>query len=109
MPWVAGLVAKILVVQNSTEELQEEVNRLCGDAWQNIHDAVDGSMHVGTFWECPMDDMYTFRARSHYFITHPTTFELPWKLQYPREKKYPACPTCGGNGEDRAVEDKNGG
>lgn len=109
MPWVTGLIAKILVVQNSKEELEEEINRICGEFWQEIYDARDGSMHVGASWECPPDDWNEFSARSHYFVTHPVTFELPFELKYPQERQYPPCSTCGGHGEDRKEEDDNGG
>ena len=109
MPWVSGLVAKILVVQNSEEELDDEVNRVCGEYWENIHDAIDGSMHVGNYLEVPLDDIALFMERSHYFIIHPTTFELPWNLKYPREKTYPPCVACDGHGENRSEQEDNDG
>ena len=105
--WVTGIIVKILLSQNSKEDLQEKLDDIAGSIWQTVHDAIDGSLHAAKPFEVPLDDWDSFYERSHYFITHATTFELPFELKYPSERIYPACPICGGSGEDRTEKEED--
>lgn len=107
--WARAIIAKVLVLRPTAEETTDGVNEFAKAWWERINDEQDGSLYISKVSQVPMDDLDAYLERAHYFITHPTTFELPFELKYPRERVYPACQWCHGTGEERPeVLDREG-
>lgn len=109
MLWVRAIVAKALIMQSTTEELDAMSDEIAGRWWQDIHDSEVGSLHLGKVTEVPLDDWDSFLVRSKFFVMHPVTFELPFSLLYPKERVLPPCEYCHGTGSYDPEEIYKGG
>lgn len=94
-----AIIIKLLCMNQEEDALKKECDQIAGAHWEDVVGAVDGSLHIGSVANIPMDDMEFFEKRAHFFILHPNVFELPWELTYPSERVKPPCLTCGGSGE----------